>query len=235
MIKIRPAAERGKSELSWLKSRFSFSFADYYDPDHMGFGVLRVINEDHIAPASGFGAHPHDNMEILTYVLAGALEHKDSMGNGSVIRPGDVQRMSAGTGVLHSEMNPSSEQEVHLLQIWILPERRGLQPGYEQKHFASEEKRGRLRLVASREGEAGSVALNQDVKLYAVLLDGDEAVEHAIEPGRDAWIQVARGEARLNGARLKAGDGVAVRGETPLVLDQGAGAELLLFDMAPNP
>ena len=232
MLTIRKANDRGHAKLDWLESHHTFSFADYYDPRHMGFADLRVINDDVIAPGRGFGTHPHRDMEIITYVLEGALEHKDSMGNGSVMRPGDVQRMSAGTGVTHSEFNPSPEEAVHLLQIWLLPDRRGHKPGYEQKHFASDEKRGKLRLIASHQGEEGSVSLNQDVRVYAALVDGDEAVNYTLEQGRVAWVHIARGSVQLNGQTLEAGDGASLTDADTLKLTNGDQAELLLFDMA---
>ena len=231
MLNIRKAQDRGKANLGWLESYHTFSFAEYYDPQHMGFADLRVINDDIIAPAKGFGTHPHRDMEIVTYVLDGALEHRDSMGNGSVMRPGDVQRMSAGTGVTHSEFNHSQQEPVHLLQIWILPNRNGHTPGYEQKHFAADEKRGRLRLIASLDGAEGSVSLNQDVKVFAALLDGEETASYAVNTGRVAWIHVARGEVEINGETLRGGDGASVDPETELNLSNGQDAEILLFDM----
>jgi hypothetical protein len=232
MITLRRAEERGHFDHGWLNTRHTFSFADYYDPKHMGFRDLRVINDDLVAPGEGFGEHPHRDMEILTYILEGALEHKDSMGNGSVIRPGDVQRMSAGTGVTHSEFNPSPRERVHLLQIWILPEKRGAEPGYEQKHFTPEERRGRLRLVASRDGQDGSVTINQDSRIYATLLDQGQSVSFENAQGRHAWLHLARGEAKLNGETLRAGDGVAITGKESLTLTAGpGGAEALVFDL----
>ena len=232
MITVRKAQERGHANHGWLDSFHTFSFAGYYDPKHMGFGDLRVINDDVVQPKRGFATHSHEDMEIVTYVLEGALEHKDSLGTGSVIRPGDVQRMSAGTGVTHSEFNHSASELVHLLQIWILPERDGLQPSYEQKHFSEDERRGRLRLVASRDGREGSVRVHQDAELYATLLGDGDAVEHALAPGRRAWVQVARGEVELNGVRLEKGDGAAVSGERSLRLARAKAAEVLLFDLA---
>ena len=229
---IRRARDRGHTRLSWLDSRHSFSFAAYYDPDFTGFGDLRVINDDEVAPGGGFATHPHRDMEIITYVLDGALKHRDSLGNGSVIRPGDVQRMSAGTGITHSEYNHSSEEPVRFLQIWILPERRGVAPGYEQKTFALEEKRGRFRLVASRDGYDGSVTLNQDANMFVALIDGQEEAELEVEAGRQAWIHLARGAATLNGERLAAGDGAAVRSPGPLRFHDAMGAEVLVFDLA---
>lgn len=232
MLNLRKAGDRGHANHGWLNSHHTFSFADYYDPAHMGFGNLRVINDDTVAPGKGFGTHPHRDMEIISYVLDGALEHKDSMGNGSVMRPGDVQRMSAGTGVTHSEFNHSPSEPVHFLQIWVLPDARGHQPGYEQKHFGAEDKRGRLRLVASNTGREGSVSLNQDVDLYAGLLDGDESATLELRPGREGWVHVARGGVTLNGQALGAGDGVAVSEPGTLAFSGGRDAEVLVFDMA---
>ncbi len=232
MIRVRKAKERGHARHGWLESFHTFSFADYYDPKHMGFGDLRVINEDRVQPKRGFGTHSHQDMEIVSYVLEGALEHQDSLGTGSVIRPGDVQRMSAGTGVTHSEFNPSASELVHFLQIWILPERQGLPPSYEQKHFAAGERRGRLRPVASRDGRDGALRVHQDVSLYATLLGDGDSVVHELAPGRRAWLQVARGELELNGVRLEAGDGAAVAEERGLRLARAIDAESLLFDLA---
>ncbi|HSN98076.1 MAG TPA: pirin family protein [Candidatus Nanopelagicales bacterium] len=230
-ITLRRASERGHLDFGWLDTNHTFSFGSYHDPRHMGFRVLRVINEDRVTPGEGFPTHPHRDMEIITYVLEGALEHKDSMGTGSVIRPGDVQRMSAGTGVTHSEYNASRSEGVHFLQIWILPEARGLAPGYEQKGFSAEEKRGKLRLVASRSGAEGSVRLNQDMKLYATLLEAGEEVRFEREVGRHAWVHVARGEAELNGRPVAAGDGASVSGEGAITLRGVKGAEILVFDL----
>lgn len=232
MMTLRPAEERGAADFGWLQTRHSFSFADYYDPAHMGFRALRVINDDRVAPAAGFDMHGHKDMEILTYVLAGALEHKDSLGNGSVIRAGDVQRMSAGTGIRHSEYNPSARDSVHLLQIWIYPERKGLAPGYEQKAFPEAEKRNRLRLIASRDGRQGSVTVHQDTDVYASVLEAGGRVAFTPEAGRHVWIQVARGDVAVNGQRLKEGDGLAVAGERTLDIVSGDGGEFLLFDLA---
>jgi redox-sensitive bicupin YhaK (pirin superfamily) len=239
MITLRKSAERGYADHGWLKSFHSFSFADYFDPAHMGVGNLRVINEDRIAPGTGFGTHGHRDMEIVSYVLDGALAHKDSMGNGSsagqadgVIRPGDVQRMSAGTGVTHSEFNHSPAQPTHFLQIWLLPSQRGIAPGYEQKHFDAEVKRGRLALVASPDGRDGSVTVHTDASIRVGLLDGDERIETRLDPARIAYIHVARGELSVNGQSLKAGDAARLDGETQLVLDQGRHAEVLVFDLA---
>lgn len=231
MIIRRFAQERGHARHGWLESYHTFSFADYYDPRHMGFGALRVINEDRVQPGKGFPPHSHRDMEILSYVLEGALEHKDSLGTGSVIRSGEVQRISAGTGVTHSEFNPSPNELVHFLQIWILPERLGLPPGYEQREFPPEERRGQLRLVASRNGREGSVKIHQDVNLYASLLAPGEAIVHRLMAGRHAWLQVARGSVQLNNLLLKAGDGAAIRDESLLRLTTQEAAEFLLFDL----
>jgi len=231
-LRLRKAQDRGRADFGWLDSRHSFSFGHYHDPAHMGFGPLRVINDDRVAPGGGFPAHPHTDMEIISYVLEGALAHKDSLGTGSVIRPGDVQRMSAGTGIRHSEFNASEAAPVHFLQIWIIPERRGLQPSYEQKAFAPEEKRGRLRLLASRAGRGGSVTIHRDVDLYATLLGRGERVSHELAPGRVAWVQVARGSVSFDGRPLTEGDGVAIEGAGTLTLAGTEDAEVLLFDMA---
>ena len=227
MIALRPAEERGHTRLSWLDSRHSFSFDRYYDPRHMGFRVLRVINEDRVDPGQGFGTHPHRDMEILTFVLEGALEHKDSLGSGSVIRPGDVQRMTAGTGITHSEFNPSGTEPVHFLQVWILPDQPGLAPSYEQRSFPA----AGLRLVGSRDGREGSVRIHQDVLVHLARLSPGEDVVHALAPGRHAWIQMARGAAQVNGARLAAGDGAALSEERSVTLRGVDGAEALLFDL----
>ena len=233
MITLRPAEERGQADYGWLHTRYTFSFSDYYDPKHVHFRDLRVINEDHVDPGHGFGTHPHRDMEIITYVLDGALAHKDSMGTGSTIRPGEVQRMSAGTGVMHSEFNHSPSEEVHLLQIWILPERKGITPSYEQKEFPREGKLNRLRLVASPGGEEGSVTIHQDARLYASILEQGKTVRHELPSGRYAWLQVARGEVSLNGTALKAGDGAAVERESALeITGQAPSSEFLLFDLA---
>lgn len=229
---LRKSDERGHANLGWLDSRHSFSFGHYHDPKHMGFGSLRVINDDRVAPGGGFATHPHSDMEIISYVLEGGLAHKDSLGTGSVIRPGDVQRMSAGTGIRHSEFNASKTEPVHFLQIWIIPERNGLAPGYEQKTFADAEKRGKLRLVGSRDGRDGSVTIHRDVDLYASLLSAGETVTHQLPAGRGAWVQVARGSLILNGERLAEGDGVAVSTPGALRLEGVDDAEALLFDMA---
>lgn len=232
MITVRPGNERGHNNLGWLDTYHTFSFDTYFDPKHMGFRHLRVINEDRVQPGRGFGTHPHRDMEIITYVLEGALEHRDSMGNGSVIRPGEVQRMTAGTGVAHSEFNHSKSGVVHLLQIWILPEKKGLTPGYEQREFKAEEKQGRLRLLAGRSGDAGALTVHQDVQLYAALVDPDQQVTHRLKPGRHAWLQVARGAVTLNDISLKAGDGAGATDETQLTIRGAEHAEVLLFDLA---
>ena len=232
MITTRPGEERGHFDHGWLNTYHTFSFADYYDPRYMGFRALRIINEDRVRPGRGFGTHGHRDMEIVSYVVEGALEHKDSMGTGQVIRPGDVQRMSAGTGVTHSEYNHSATELVHFLQIWILPERKDLTPGYEQKTFPEEEKRGRLRLIASREGRDGSVKIQQDVDLYAALLEAGQKASHALRPGRHAWLQVVRGAVTVNAQALKAGDGAEISGEARLELSGLDPAEILLFDLA---
>jgi quercetin 2,3-dioxygenase len=232
MITLRRAEDRGHANHGWLDSHHTFSFADYYDPDHMGFRTLRVINEDRVQPGSGFGTHSHRDMEILSYVLEGGLAHKDSIGTGSTIRPGDVQRMSAGTGVAHSEFNASKTEPVHFLQIWILPERPGIAPGYEQKTFPDAEKRGRLRLVASHDGRNGSLTIHQDAAVYAGLLDAGERAELPLGKGRHAWVQVARGEVTVNGQALKAGDGAAVSGEPALRFEGVSEGEVLVFDLA---
>ncbi|HET7133671.1 MAG TPA: pirin family protein [Gammaproteobacteria bacterium] len=231
MLNIRRANERGHAEHGWLDSRHTFSFADYYDPKFMGFGPLRVINEDRVQPGEGFGTHSHRDMEIISYVLEGELAHKDSMGNGSVIRPGDVQRMSAGTGVTHSEFNHSPSELVHFLQIWILPERERMRPSYEEKHFDDADKRGRLKLVASGDGRDGSVVIHQDVALYAALLENGERVEHALADGRRAWAQVTRGSVQVNGETLVAGDGAAISAQPAVEIVGADNAEVLLFDL----
>jgi redox-sensitive bicupin YhaK (pirin superfamily) len=232
MITRRPAGERGRSRTDWLDSYHTFSFNRYYDPRHSGFRSLLVVNEDFVAPAAGFPPHSHRDMEIITYVTEGALEHRDSMGNNSVIRPGEVQRMSAGTGVTHSEYNPSPDAPVHLLQIWITPEREGQPPSYEQREFSPEEQRGRLRLIASRDGRESSVTVHQDVEVYSAQLgEGDEA-SYELKPGRHAWVQVAKGSVSLNGGALEAGDGAAVSEESRLVFMADEPSEIILFDLA---
>ena len=232
MMTIRPASERGHAEHGWLDSHHTFSFADYHDPAHMGFRGLRVINEDRVAASQGFGTHPHRDMEIISYVLEGGLEHKDSMGTGSVIKPGDVQRMSAGTGVRHSEKNASASDGVHFLQIWIMPAKEGIEPSYEQKNFTEQDKRGRLRLVASPDGQNGSVTVHSDVMLYAGLFDGGESAELALEGGRHAWIHVARGKVKINGRELSAGDGASLSDEKTVKVEGIDGGEVLVFDLA---
>jgi quercetin 2,3-dioxygenase len=232
MITLRRAEDRGHADHGWLNSYHTFSFADYYDPREMGFGPLRVINEDRVQAGMGFGTHGHRDMEIISYVLEGALAHKDSIGTGSVIEPGDVQRMSAGTGVMHSEYNHSQRDLVHFLQIWIEPKQRGVPPSYEQKRFATEDKRGRLRLVASPDGNDGSVHVHQDAWVYASVLDGADAVAYALPAGHRAYVHVARGTVEVNGQRLSAGDGAKISGESELRFSNAQAAELLLFDMA---
>jgi quercetin 2,3-dioxygenase len=229
---LRKSAERGHFNHGWLDSYHSFSFADYHDPQHMHFGALRVINEDVVQPGQGFGTHGHRDMEIITYLLSGALEHKDSMGNGSIIRPGDVQRMSAGTGVRHSEFNPSADEVAHLLQIWILPATDGIQPSYEQKRFPDAEKRGTLRLIAAPDGRDGAVTIHQDAVLYAGLFDGVETATHNLAVGRKAYVHTVRGNLRVNGQALAAGDALMIENEAAVTLDHGQQAEVLLFDLA---
>lgn len=232
MITLRKSEDRGRADFGWLDSYHTFSFGDYYDPQHMGFRSLRVINDDRVAPGKGFGMHPHNNMEIITYVIEGSLEHKDSMGTGSVIRSGDVQRMSAGTGIAHSEFNPSAKDPVHLLQIWIVPDKRGLPPEYEQKAYPETERQGHLRIVASRDGRDGSLRVHQDARLFASLLDPGQQVVHELLPGRHAWVQVARGAVTLNGQSLGEGDGAAASGEKAVTLVGVEPAEVLVFDLA---
>jgi redox-sensitive bicupin YhaK (pirin superfamily) len=233
MITLRPTAERGRTLIGWLDSRHTFSFGEYFDQTHMGFRVLRVINDDRVAPGAGFPTHGHADMEILSYVLEGALAHRDSMGTGSVIRPGDLQRMTAGTGVRHSENNASRDQPVHFLQIWITPERKGLAPGYEQKSYAPADKRGRLCLIGSNDGREGSITIHQDVALYATVLESGEQVQHRLAAERCAWVQVARGSVELDGRPLVEGDGAAIVSQSALTLTgSGAGGEVLVFDLA---
>ena len=232
MITIRPSAERGGGNHGWLNTKHTFSFSDYWDPTWMGFRSLRVINEDRVAPNTGFPTHPHRDMEIITYVLSGKLEHKDSLGTGSVILPGDGQRMTAGSGIRHSEFNPSTTEPVHFLQIWILPEKAALPPSYEQKSFPEEQKRGKLRLIASHDAREGSVKIHQDAKLYVSLLKPDEEVTHQLAKERYGWLQVARGAVKLNGKKLNQGDGAAISDETMLTLKATEDAEVLLFDLA---
>lgn len=232
MIKIRKAEERGHFDFGWLNTYHTFSFGDYYDPSHMAFRSLRVINEDMVAPGRGFPTHGHRDMEIVTYIISGALEHRDSMGSGSIIRRGDAQRMSAGTGVRHSEANPSRDEPVHLLQIWIRPEREGLSPEYEEKKFADEEKQNSLRLIVSPDGAAGAVRIHQDARIYASVLDEGKSVTHQIPTDRHAWLQVAGGAVAVNGTKLKHGDGAAVSQESQLTIVAGEPSEVLLFDLA---
>jgi redox-sensitive bicupin YhaK (pirin superfamily) len=233
MLRIRRAEERGRTDFGWLDSRHSFSFGHYYDPAHMGFGPLRVINDDRVTPGAGFPTHPHGDMEIISYVLDGALAHKDSLGTGSVIRPGDVQRMTAGTGIRHSEFNASKTEPVHFLQIWIVPEAEGLAPSYEQKSYPAEDKRGMLRLVASRDGREGSVTVHRDVDLYATLLGEGDRTRHTFRPRRAGWLQVARGTATVNDVQLYPGDGVAIEAiDDVAITGTSADTEVLLFDLA---
>jgi hypothetical protein len=232
MLNIRRSNDRGGGDYGWLKTQHTFSFSDYWDEKWMGFRSLRVINEDWVAPSSGFPTHPHRDMEIITYVLSGQLEHKDSLGTGSVILPGDGQRMSAGRGIRHSEYNPSPTEKVHLLQIWIMPDKQGHEPGYEQKTFPEAEKRGQLRLIASRDGAEGSVKINQDAKLFVALLSPGDEVKHALGAKRHAWLQVAKGEVELNGQKLNQGDGAAISDEKNLNIKGIKDAEILLFDLA---
>ena len=232
MINRRPAEERGRTRTDWLDGRHTFSFNRYYDSRWSGFRDLLVINEDRVAPAAGFPPHSHSDMEIITYIISGALEHRDSMGNTSVIKPGELQRMSAGTGVTHSEFNPSPDEPTHLLQIWITPEREGIQPSYEQREFPSEEARGRLRLIASRAGRDGSVTLHQDAEVYGASLGEGEDVVHELRGGRHAWVQVVKGSVAVGGVELKAGDGAAVSEEERLSIRASEPSEILLFDLA---
>jgi quercetin 2,3-dioxygenase len=233
MIVVRPAAERGTANLGWLDSRHTFSFGHYYDPDHMGFGPLRVINEDRVKPGAGFGTHGHQDMEIISYVLEGALEHKDSIGTGSVIRPGDVQVMSAGTGIRHSEFNHSKNQPVHFLQIWVLPDRQGLPPRYDQKSFPRAEKRDRLRLVGSPDGRDGSIVIHQDAEIYDGLLSNGSVITHPLKPGRKGWVQVVRGAVAVNNKTAVAGDGVAAEDEALLsITSRAEDSEILVFDLS---
>ncbi len=233
MLKIRKSEDRGEADHGWLKSMHSFSFAGYHDPEHMGFGNLRVINEDRIAPGTGFGKHSHRDMEILSYVMEGELAHQDSMGNGRSIPPGDVQRMSAGNGVMHSEFNHKKDAQTHFLQIWILPNKAGIPASYEQKTFAPEEKRGKLRLVASPDGSEGSVTLNADAKLYAGLFDGNESSKIELDPKRLGYVQVIRGSVSVNGTPLTTGDAAMIAKESEVTIDKAHDAEVLVFDLAP--
>ena len=234
MFELRPAAERGNAQFGWLDSRHTFSFGHYHDPKQVGFSDLLVINDDLVAPGQGFGTHPHRDMEIFSYVLDGALAHEDSMGTGSVIRPGDVQMMSAGTGVRHSEFNASREHEVHFLQIWLVPQRKGVAPRYQQQHFAPANKRGRLRLIISPDGDEGSLSVHQDVRVFAGLFDGDEAQRFELPAKRFAYVHVARGALEVNGQRLAAGDAVKLRNVREVSFAKGEQAEVLLFDLRPN-
>jgi quercetin 2,3-dioxygenase len=233
MLTLRKSDERGYANHGWLESRFSFSFAEYQDPNHVHFGPLRVINDDYIEAGKGFGTHGHRDMEIVTYVLEGAIAHKDSIGNGETIRPGEVQRMSAGRGIMHSEFNPSNTERTHLLQIWIMPDRTGGAASYEQKFYADDEKRGKLRQVASPDGAEGSVTIQQNARMYAGLLDGDESATHALADGRLAYVHVASGSVSVNGTKLNAGDAVKIENETSVRIDGGNNAEVLLFDLPP--
>lgn len=231
MLDVRKAEERGRSRISWLDSYHTFSFADYYDPRHMGFRSLRVVNDDTVAPGGGFGTHGHRDMEIITYVLEGALEHSDSLGTGSIIRPGDVQKMSAGTGIMHSEFNHSKKEPVHFLQIWIVPDRKGVQPGYQQLHFPREAKLGKLLLVASNEQRDGLIHVQQDARLYVSVLEQGHTVTHELLPQRHAWVHVARGSARVNGVLLTAGDGAAISAQPKVEISAESETEVLLFDL----
>jgi redox-sensitive bicupin YhaK (pirin superfamily) len=231
MLEVRKSEERGDAHHGWLQSKHSFSFADYYDPRHTGFGPLLVINEDRVAPGAGFGTHGHRDMEIISYVLDGALEHKDSMGTGSVLHYGDVQRMSAGNGVRHSEFNGSKTEQVHFLQIWIQPNVQGIAPSYEEKRFATEDKQGKLRLIASSDGREGSVTIHQDAALYVTILNGIDRVEHALASGRRAYVHVIRGRVSANGAELKGGDALKISAEDKVVLEKAEAAEVLVFDL----
>jgi redox-sensitive bicupin YhaK (pirin superfamily) len=231
MLEVRKSEERGDARHGWLQSKHSFSFADYYDPRHTGFGPLLVINEDRVAPGAGFGTHGHRDMEIISYVLDGALEHKDSMGTGSVLHYGDVQRMSAGSGVRHSEFNGSKTEQVHFLQIWIQPNVQGIAPSYEEKHFATADKQGKLRLIASSDGREGSVTIHQDASLYVTILNGDDRVEQALASGRRAYVHVIRGRVSANGVELKGGDALKISAEERVVLDKAEAAEVLVFDL----
>ena len=231
MMEVFASESRGSADHGWLKAKHTFSFADYFDPARVSFGSLRVINEDRVAPGKGFGTHPHRDMEIVTYVIDGAIEHKDSMGNGTIITAGEVQRMTAGTGVAHSEFNPSNDSELHLLQIWIFPERNGLQPGYEQLHFPREDKLNRLRLIGSRDGREGSITIHQDVDLYASVVENGHTVEQQVRPGRKVFIQVIKGGIDVNGQSLSAGDGAKMEDVSELIITASSEAEFLVFDM----
>jgi redox-sensitive bicupin YhaK (pirin superfamily) len=232
MLTVRKASERGASNLGWLESYHTFSFSDYHDPRWMGFHALRVINDDTVAAGGGFGTHAHRDMEIITYVLEGALEHKDSIGTGSIIRPGDVQKMSAGSGIRHSEFNASDKEAVHFLQIWVIPDRQGIQPAYEQLHFPREAKLGKLLLVGSNSGEAGVIRLQQDAKMYVTVLDSaEQKVDHTLASGRHAWVQVATGSATVNGQKLERGDGAAIESESKIEISGAPEAEVIVFDL----
>jgi len=231
MLQIRKSATRGQAEHGWLSSRHTFSFAGYYDPRYVSFGPLRVINEDRVTGGQGFGTHSHSNMEIISYVLGGALEHKDSMGTGSVLRYGDVQRMSAGSGVSHSEFNHSADETVHFLQIWLFPDQENIAPSYEETHFSPEAKKNQLRLIASPDGADGSLLIHQDARIYATILDGSQRLLHALADGRGAYVQVARGQLQVNGITLQAGDALQVSDEAQLILENGNDAEVLVFDL----
>ena len=231
MLDLRKSNDRGRADHGWLRSQHSFSFADYFDIDHVGFGPLRVINEDRVQPGRGFGSHGHRDMEIVSYVLEGALEHKDSMGNGSALRYGDVQRMSAGTGVVHSEYNPSRTEPVHFLQIWIEPNVKGIAPSYEEKHFTTASKQGRLRLIASPDGRDESVRIHQDASIYAAILDGADEVDHQLAPGRIGYVHVVRGDVTVNGVALSTGDALKLSEEPTVALTRADAAEILLFDL----
>ncbi len=232
MIRIRKTEDRGHANYGWLDTYHTFSFSSYQDPAHMRFRSLRVMNEDWVAPGQGFGTHPHQDMEIVTYVLEGALEHKDSMGNGEVLRPGEFQRMSAGTGITHSEFNPSASEPVHLVQIWLYPETKGIEPSYEQKQFPKEGRRGRLQLVASKDASDGSLRIHQDARIFLAELNGEEVIEQPWDANRHAWLQVLRGSLTLNGQILATSDGAAVSDEDHLTLQAGQDAEIMLFDLA---
>lgn len=231
-LQIRKSNARGHVKIGWLDSHHTFSFGNYYDPNHMGFRALRVINDDRVTPGAGFGTHGHRDMEIITYVLEGALEHKDSLGTGAVIYPGDAQRMSAGTGIMHSEFNHSQTEPVHFLQIWIVPDTQGLPPSYEQRSIPLEEKRGKLRLIAAKDGREGAVTVHQDMALYVSVLEAGDRVSYDLKPNRHAWLHIARGTATLNGHSLTEGDGASLSGEERLEISTDAGGEILLFDLA---
>ena len=232
MIHVRKSKERGHAEKGWLESYHTFSFGEYYDPLHSGFRNLQVINEDRVLQGTGFGEHDHEDMEIISYILEGELQHKDSMGSGSILKAGDVQRMSAGSGVLHSEMNPSKTDPVHFLQIWITPRQGGIKPSYEEKHFSAEEKKNALKLIVAPQGENGALGINQDAKLYASLLDASQTVSLELKENRHAWIQIARGAVNINGVTLTQGDGASIRDEQSLVIRADQASEFLLFDLS---